>query len=185
MQVRVVGALIAATVFGGPAGAGEPLAAPEVKERILAVNRPTAPFRIVEGAAEGVDLVAEWRIVDAEWHQVFADAGLKKVFRIFMRLDETKHEVRAQDHEYTLEWKDGSPSLLGALVGEGGSERSVSKFKGKSWQMGSGTGYAFTEDLGFGRVYKYRFNTSELKNPIKGAVEACGWKYKGIAFGKP
>ena len=64
-------------------------------------------------------------------------------------------------------------------------ERSVSKFKGKTWQMGGGTAYAFTEDLGFGRVYKYRFNTNELKGPIKDAIEACGWKYKGIAFGKP
>ena len=186
MQMRLLGTgLIAATLFGSTVSASEPLAAAAVKERIFGVNRPTAPFRIVDGAAEGMDLVAEWKIVDAEWREIFADAGLKKVFRIFMRLDEVKHEVCAQDHEYTLEWKDGSPSLLAALVGEGGTERSVSKFKGKSWQMGSGSAYAFTEDLGFGRVYKYRFNTNELENPIKEAAHACGWKYKGIAFGKP
>src|SRR5687767_5903767 len=32
----------------------------EVRERILAINRPTAPFHIIDGADEGVDLIAEW-----------------------------------------------------------------------------------------------------------------------------
>lgn len=181
-----VGTALVVWILGvGWAQAAEPLGSAAVKERILAVNRDTAPFRITDGAAEGMDLVAEWKIVDAEWRGVFADAGLKRVFRIFMRLDETRHEVRAQDHEYTVEWRDGSASLLGAFLGEGGSSRSVSTFKGKKWEKSSEVAYAFMEDLGFGKVYKYRFDTGELKKPIKEAAEACGWKYKGIAFGRP
>jgi len=35
-----------------------------------------------------------------------------------------------------------------------------------------------------GVVYNYRFSTSEIKKPIQEAVAACGWGYKGVAFGK-
>jgi len=47
-----------------------------------------------------------------------------------------------------------------------------------------GAAYAFTEELKPGVVYNYRFSTSEIKKPIQEAVTACGWDYKGVAFGK-
>lgn len=54
----------------------------EVRADLLAVNRPSAPFVVRDGAPENVDLVAEWRIVDARWYEIFAKAGLTKVFKI-------------------------------------------------------------------------------------------------------
>jgi hypothetical protein len=153
----------------GPAQSPE-----EVRTRLLALNRPTSPFQIVDGQAEGVDLVAEWKIVDAQWYEIFAKVSLTKVFRIYVKLDPEKHELRAQDHEYTVEWRAGVPTLSLA----------VSSFKGQTSSVEFGAAYAFTETLAPGQVYKYRFNTGELKKPIQEAVEACGWAYKGIAFGK-
>ena len=150
------------------------LPAGEVRRRLLALNRDTAPYQIIEGAAENVDLIAEWKIVDARWYEIFAKANLTKVFRIYMKFDETKHEVRAKDEEFTLEWRAGVPSL----------SVSASKFSGQKTSMEFGTAYAFTEEFKPGQVYKYRFNTSEIKKPIQEAVTACGWTYKGIAFGK-
>jgi len=32
----------------------------EVLRRLLALNRETAPYRIIDGLDEGVDLIAEW-----------------------------------------------------------------------------------------------------------------------------
>jgi hypothetical protein len=58
---------------------------------LLAVSRPTAPFVVRDGAPERVNLVAEWRIVDASWHEIFAKAGLKKVFKVLMRIDPQKN----------------------------------------------------------------------------------------------
>ena len=150
------------------------LPAGEVRRRLLALNRDTAPYQIIEGAAENVDLIAEWKIVDARWYEIFAKANLTKVFRIYMKFDETKHEVRAKDEEFTLEWRAGVPSL----------SVSASKFSGQKTSMEFGTAYAFTEEFKPGQVYNYRFNTSEIKKPIQEAVTACGWTYKGIAFGK-
>lgn len=184
MNVTIAGGMMAAALLAGPAPGAPPLGAAAVKERLLAVTRATAPFRIVDGSPDGVDLVAEWKIVDAEWNEIFARAGLKEVFRIFMKLDEPNHQVRAQDHYYSVEWRKGVPLLVAALTGEG-NKWSRSTFKGQMYSYESGKAWAFTEDGGFGQVYKYRFNTSEMKGPIKDAVTACGWKYKGVAFGKP
>jgi len=150
------------------------LSAGEVRERLLALNRGTAPYQIIGGQSENADLVAEWKIVDAQWYEIFAKANLEKVFRIKMRLDPEKHEVRAMDEEYTVEWRAGIPSL----------SLSVSKFKGQTASVQYGTAYAFTEELKPGQVYQYRFSTGEIKKPIKEAVKSCGWTYKGIAFGK-
>src|SRR5688572_19142998 len=76
----------------------------EVLEKLRSLNRPTAPFQLVDGQSEGVDLIAEWRIVDAKWYEVFAKAGLSKVFRIYLKLDPATHEVRAMDREYSVQW---------------------------------------------------------------------------------
>ncbi len=53
--------------------AAKPLA--EIRAALLAVNRPTAPFVVRDGAPEKVDIVAEWRIVDASWRETFANAA--------------------------------------------------------------------------------------------------------------
>ena len=150
------------------------LPADEVRRCLLALNRETAPYQIVDGTSENVDLIAEWRIVDAGWYETFAKANLTKVFRIYMKVDEAKHEVRAKDEEYTVEWRAGVPSL----------SVSASKFQGQKTSIEFGTAYAFTEELRPGQVYKYRFSTNEIKKPVQEAVTACGWTYKGVVFGK-
>jgi hypothetical protein len=157
-----------------PADGTAVLSPEEVRSRILALNRPTAPYQIVGGASDGVDLVAEWKIVDAEWYEVFSKAGLKKVFRILLKLDPEKHEVRTSDREYTVEWSAGLPKLSLAVSG----------FRGQKQSVEFGTAYAFTETLAPGQVYRYRFSTGEMKKPIQGAVIGCGWTYRGVAFGK-
>jgi len=150
------------------------LSAQEVRRRLLALNRETAPYQIVDGASQNVDLMAEWKIVDTKWYEIFAKANLTEVFRIHMKFDDARHEVRARDEEYTVEWRAGAPSL----------SISASKFQGQKTSIEFGTAYAFTEELKPGQVYKYRFSTNEIKKPIQEAVAACGWTYKGVVFGK-
>jgi len=150
------------------------LPAAEVRTRLLALNRPTAPWQIVDGSEEGVDLIAEWKIVDARWYEIFAKAGLEKTFRIRMKFDEGDHELRAKDEEYEVSWRAGVPSLSLAK----------SKTMGQTQSIQFGAAYGFTEELRPGEIYQYRFNTGELKGPIQEAVTACGWTYKGVSFGK-
>lgn len=146
----------------------------EVLDRLRGLNRPTAPYQIVDGASEKVDLIAEWKIVDAQWYEIFGKAGLTKVFKIYLKLDPQKHEVRTSDREYSVAWSAGIPSL--SLV--------ASAFKGQTQSVEFGKAYAFTEELAPGQVYNYRFDTREIKKPIQEAVTGAGWTYKGVAFGK-
>ncbi len=146
----------------------------DVSAKLQALNRPSAPFRVVEGSAEKVDLIAEWKIVEASWYEVFAKAGLTKVFRIYLKLDEGTHEVRAMDREYSLEWSAGLPKLTVAATA----------FKGQMQSVEFGRAFAFSEKLEAGQVYNYHFDTREIKTPIQEAVIACGWTYRGVAFGK-
>ena len=157
-----------------PASQKPALSSQEVTDKLMGLNRPSAPYQIIPGTQEKVDLIAEWKIVDATWYEVFSKASLSKVFRIHMKLDEEKHELRTQDHEYSVSWRAGVPDLTLA----------VSSFKGQSTSIEFGSAYAFTETLAPGQVYKYKFNTNELKKPIQEALAACGWSYKGVAFGK-
>ena len=150
------------------------LSVDEVRQRLLMLNRESAPYQIIDGASEKVDLIAEWKIVDAKWYEIFSKANMTKVFRIYIKLDAAKHEVRGKDEEFTVSWKAGVPSL----------SLSATKFQGQMSSVEFGAAYAFTEELTPGQVYKYRFNTNEIKKPIQDAVTACGWGYKGVAFGK-
>lgn len=147
----------------------------ELKAAILAVNRDTAPFHVREATPEEkCDLTVEWRIVDAKWYEIFAKAGLKRVFKIFLKFDAAKNEVRAVDQEWSVEWRAGIPAL--SVVAEA--------FRGQKAEISFGTAYAFTEKLNYGQVYNYKFSTAEMKTPVQEAITAAGWTYKGVTFGK-
>jgi hypothetical protein len=157
-----------------PAPNVAPKSIAEVGAAILAVNRPTAPFIVRDGRPEGVDFVAEWRIVDATWSEVFAKAGLAKALKVLMKFDPDSHEVRSVDREWSVEWRAGVPTLAVAA--------SVSR--GQTAEISFGTGYAFTEAGALGDVYRYKFESGELKKPLQAAVTGAGWTWKAVAFGK-
>jgi len=146
----------------------------DLRNALLAVNRKTAPFVVRDGRKEGVDMVAEWRIVDAKWYEIFAKAGVKRVFKVLMKFDEARGEVRAVDESWEVEWRAGLPVLTA----------SAGAARGQQWEKSFETVYAFREDLSFGEVYSYRFDTSEIKNPIRAAALDAGWAWRGVAFGK-
>ena len=148
---------------------------PELRKRLLAINRDTAPFVVRDGKPEGVDLVAEWKIVDARWVEIFAKAGIKRVFKVLMKFDADSGQVRAVDQEWTVEWRAGVPEL--SLAG--------SAFRGQKWEKSYEAVYAFREeDLSWGRIYEYRFDTDEMKKPLRAAAREAGWGWRGVAFGK-
>lgn len=162
-------------LFGqAPSPKGPPQPADAVRAALLAVNRPTAPFQVRQGNAGEADLVAEWRIVDAGWYEIFAKAQLEKAFKVLMRLDEAAHEVRSVDQEWSVEWRAGIPQM----------SLSVSAFRGQQISVEFGKAYGFTETLAPGEIYNYRFATKELKEPLQKVVAAHGWRWRPVAFGK-
>jgi hypothetical protein len=61
---------------------------------------------------------------------------------------------------------------------------SAEAFRGQQTSIEFGTGYAFTEQLLPGQVYRYRFSTKEMKSPLQLVVTESGWTWRGVAFGK-
>ena len=146
----------------------------KLKATLMAINRKSAPFKVRSGKKEGVDLVAEWKIVDAQWSGIFAEAGIKRVFTVLMKFDEAKGEVRSVDREYEVEWNAGVATLLAA----------GSASRGRKWEKSFETVYAFREDGSFGKVYDYRFDTSEIHKPLIEAAHESGWGWRSVSFAK-
>ena len=144
--------------------------AQQVSEALLSVNRDSAPFVVRKSNKKNADLLAEWKIVDAKWYEIFAKASLKRVFKIHLKIDDTKKEVRALDEEFAVSWRAGVPTL----------EVAAEYFRGQKQEVSMGGAYAFTEELKPGVVYNYRFNTKELKGPLQEAVTKAGWTYRGV-----
>jgi hypothetical protein len=145
-----------------------------LRTALLGVNRKTAPFHVRDGTPEGVDLVAEWKIVDAKWYEIFAEAGIERVFKVLMKVDEKAGEVRAVDQEWEVAWRRGIPTL----------SLSASAFRGRKWEKSYESVYAFREDGSFGKIYSYKFDTQEMKAPLIGAVHGAGWGWHAVALAK-
>ena len=148
-----------------------PVPVAELRTILLGLSRDTAPWHVRDGAEEGCDLVAEWRIVDAQWSGYFFAYGLSKVFRVKLKFDESAHEVRNIDEQAGLTWRDGGvPSL------------SKSWSRGQMNEVEVGKGYGYTEEGEFGQVYNYSFRSSEIKDPLRDAVTERGWGWKAVSF---
>ncbi len=146
----------------------DPLSKAAVKEKLLELNQDGLPFQVSEG--EDIDLVAEWKIVDASWYEIFAKAKLEKTHKIWLSLDETTQTVKVLEESYDVKWRAGVPEV----------SFSAEKFQGRTIGSKSfGVGYAFqgTDPLKFGQVYNYRFDVSEMKNPIIEITTGAGWDY--------
>jgi hypothetical protein len=145
----------------------------DLRTRLLALNRPTAPWAVIDGANDGVDLVAQWRFHETQ-QEAFRTSEITTIFRVLMKLDEASHEVRAGDREYKVGWSDGGLQLSVA----------ASAFRGQKQSVSFGGPAFYTERLPSGETVEYRFATTELKKPIQAVVTGGGWTYKGVVFDK-
>jgi|SRR5262252_665301 len=148
----------------------------DVREALLALNRPALPFIVRDGSPEKVDLVAEWQIGDAIWCEMFAREGLDKTFKILMRLDADKHEVRAVEERWSVEWRAGVPrlSLLPGMFRWRKTEIPIPLTK-------YGT-FDWFEDT-FLAPPRFAFTENGVKSPLREAVTAAGWTWRDVALG--
>lgn len=147
-----------------------PVPVADLRTALLGLSRDTAPWHVRDGSQDNCDLVAQWRIVDAQWQGVFSAFGLKSVFRIKMKFDEAAHEVRTVDEQASVSWDGIVPSV------------SRSWSRGQINEVQVGQGYGYTEEGELGQVYNYKFSSSELRDPLRDAVNAHGWGWKAVTF---
>ncbi len=161
-----------------------------LRNRLISINRDSAPFQIMDGKDENVDFIAEWKLRNPKWAKVFSDARLKETLRIYLRLVPEKQEVRASDRSYKVSWKPSAEAKIEKQFGQD-SEATVeatlfeiSSKKGQEFSWKGSSQPAYVETLESGEQHPYQFTPQELKREIQELVTACGWTYKGLAFGK-
>jgi hypothetical protein len=137
---------------------------------LLGLGGDQVPFSVAPDPSGTGDLVIEWKIVDASWYQVFGQAGLEKSHRIYLVLDEAEHHVRALEESWEVSWSAGVPSL----------SLSAEKFQGRTFgskEFGKAVGFRGPNPLDVGVVYEYRFDVSEMKDPVITLTTNSGWTF--------
>lgn len=154
--------------------------------RMLNLNDPSRPYSIVESKA--TDLVAEWKIADAAWYGIFSKSHFRQSYRAFLMVDEERHAVRCYEELGSLDWVMGTNGLRPVV------HYRRSFFRGrilakKEW----GKAYAIKspEGLEAGKIYDYKFDIDEIRQPIISTVVESGWEWvpvtakRHVVFEKP
>ncbi|MFE3557261.1 hypothetical protein ACFXKW_20700 [Streptomyces sp. NPDC059193] len=111
-------------------------------------------------------------ILEPAWNTFFLRTRLSRTLKIRMRLVPEKNEVRAVDEQWDVTWAGNTPRLAIAAEQSRGQVKTVSK----RWSVGRG------EDGGMRRTEIFDFDTAQLKDPLREAVLAAGWTWRGVVF---
>lgn len=138
-----------------PDTAVAPLSHEEVRAALLALNGPDVLYRVRHALPdEKADLVAECEV---------RRVGVRMKSR--MRLDADKHEVRVL-HE---RWENRSDGNADNQYGRGPAPAVY-----RQWETEQGPGGERR------RVEAFRFDTREVTDPLRDAVLAAGWTWRGV-----
>jgi hypothetical protein len=118
--------------------------------------------------------VAEWRVAEPAWQHVFVQSRISHAVRIRMRLVGKEHEVRALGEQWEVR-RVGTPTRL-----QVSSEytRGPSRTVSRQWTIGRG------ENGRLETTETFRFDSAELREPLRNTVLKSGWTWRGVVFGK-
>ncbi|MFJ8590768.1 hypothetical protein [Streptomyces sp. NPDC093598] len=162
------------TGTGYPADGVAPRPAEEVRTALLALGRPDVPYVVRDGAAQGADLVAEWRTAEPAWQDLFVRSQLTRAVRFRMRLVRENHEVRVVEEGREVTRVGDPPRLQVSRQYTRGPDRTVSRH----YTIGRG------ESGRLEATETYRFDSAELRDPLTEVVLTAGWTWRGVIFGR-
>lgn len=144
-----------------------PLAASDVRAALLALNGPDAPYRIRNAlTAEKADLVAEWRIPPS------ASRRLERTVKTRMLLVPERHEVRSVDEQWEVKRTGNPPRWVVSRQHSVGQVNWVERL----WTYEQGP------DGRRQKVETFRFDSREIKDPLRAAALDAGWTWRGMMF---
>ena len=141
------------------------------KEEILSniendLNREDLKWKVT---VEGDKIIADWK---------WMDATLFSLSEISNEVKEFKFIVTLLDNG---KWKESdSSSSKSSSFGLGGISFNSSGFKGKQIGKSITIGFGKDNDSEKVGVQTYKFNTEDVKEPIRTYLKNCGWKKKGL-----
>ncbi|MFG3256801.1 hypothetical protein [Streptomyces sp. NPDC048172] len=152
----------------------EPLPDEDLLDALLALNGPDVPFLVREGTvAEGADVVAELRAEDPAWRTFFVRTQLTWDIKTRIRLVPERNEARALDEQWKVSWVGDPPRMVRMKEYSRGPSTRVSR----EWTIGRGES---------GRVEAtevHRFDSREMRDPLRNTVLDAGWTWRGVIMG--
>lgn len=150
-----------------------PISKIELENRLLNVSRLKLPFTITK---EGKYIIAQWNLVDRKVIETFSARRIKRFHKIKMRLTD-KNEVLAVDIEGNLDY--------GFEIGNASNVNfNASFFRGiKLFQYNNEKEYGLIikdNKIKVDKVYEYKLNLQEMKNPIIDIITKSGWVYQPV-----
>lgn len=157
-----------------PAAAGAAaMPASEIERRLLALNDRKLPFAVRRGNRPG-EFVVDWRYGEAKWFDLMRIAGLSRLFRVVLRLDENSRSVRARDFTADVDWSAGRGGADFAFKGSLGINFFLYRREAVlGLQIRGG-------QITFNPFYQYRFDVRELRDPLVATITTAGWQYKPV-----
>ncbi|MEU6919045.1 hypothetical protein [Streptomyces olindensis] len=146
----------------------------EVRAALLGLNGPDVPYVVRDGAAEGADVVAEWRLAEPAWQTHFVQSRLSRAVRFRMRFVEDEHEVRVVEEGREVTRVGNPPRLSISRQYTRGPDRTVSRH----YTIGRG------ESGRLEATETFRFDSAELRDPLRDTVLTSGWTWRGVVFGR-
>jgi len=146
-------------------GEGDPVPEASLRKQIADINHYDVPIMVQE---KGNALIITWRYVDAKWWELFAKAGMSKLYQLHIKLDDAKKEALLIDVEKSVSWRTGPTevSIWGGF------------FRGVIMQYEIGKAWGIRENFTLGKIYDYQFTPSEIKNPVMNTILQNGWTVK-------
>lgn len=150
-----------------------PIDKEKLREQILSVNSPDLPYEIKP--SDKTDFELTWKIADAKWYGIFAKESIKKTYRAYIYLDESRHTVRFWQAIDNVEWVAGAPKV----------HFQKEFFRGKIiYQKSYGVQYGMREDKTIGKVYEYNFDINQITEPVRKQVLDGGWEFVEVMMKK-
>ncbi len=146
-------------------GTGTPLSPGSLKNKLKEINNFSAPVMVED---KGKKLVITWRYVDAKWWEIFAKAGLEKIYELHVRFLEQKNEVILTDVMKDVSWKVGPETI----------KLSAGFFRGINVEVAIGKQWGIKENFSIGKIYDYKFIPAEIKNPVINEILRSGWSVR-------
>ncbi len=143
-------------------GTGTPIPIEELKSEILAINNYDAPVMVEEKKNK---LIVTWNYLDAKWWELLAKRGKQQTYELHIKFDKKRDYVKLIDVTRSVEWRAGPDSVKFGWSG----------FRGVQMRYEIGKAWGIKENFELGKIYDYRFVTSEIKNPVMNTILRNGW----------
>ena len=147
----------------------------DLRQKLIDLGTSNPMFTIKPG--EDCDLLLEHKIVDADYYGIASKEKLAKEYTAKMWLVEPERTVKYRE---IIKEQERSAGILPAPK----LSFEKSAFKGKVlFKKEKGVAFGFkkpADPSSFGKVYDYDFDVTKIRAPVKGLVEANGWRFEQI-----